>query len=157
MRRRLKILSADRLSNERVEKLRPDNPERRLMFDLVVGMKVFRPTGFVANGSLPRTPLRSTYETVAPAVNKMLGAVVEQRLAFLLPLELAQQHVRDLHLCKAHWTTKKGKASGRPLGDLTFVDGTPLNTDETAEAATEYYGRISHPTIEDIAKMIHEF
>ena len=157
VRRRLKILSPDRLSKERVEKLRPDNPERRLMFDLVVGMKVFRPTGFVANGSLPRTPLRSTYEIVAPAVNKMLGAVVEQRLAFLLPLELAQQHVRDLHLCKAHWTTKKGKASGRPLGDLTFVDGTPLNTDETAEAATEYYGRISHPTIEDIARMIHEF
>ena len=157
VRRRLQILSPDRLSKERVEKLRPDNPERRLMFDLVVGMKVFRPAGFVANGSLPRTPLRSSYDIVAPAVNKMLGAVVEQRLAFLLPLELAQQHVKDLHLCKAHWTTKKGKASGRPLGDLTFVDGTPLNTDETAEAATEYYGKILHPTIEDIARMIHEF
>ena len=82
---------------------------------------------------------------------------MEQKLAFLLPLELAQQHVPELHLCKAHWCTKKGKASGRPLGDLSYVDGTPLNTDETAEAATEHYGQITHPTIDDIAIMIHTF
>ena len=94
VRRRLQILSPDRLSKERVVKLRPDNPEHRLMFDLVVGMKVFRPAGFVANRSLPRTPLRSSYDIVAPAVNKMLGAVVEQRLAFLLPLELASEDDR---------------------------------------------------------------
>lgn len=52
---------------------------------------------------------------------------------------------------------KKGKASGRALGDLRFVDGTPLNTDETAEAANVYYGAIRHPTIEDIALMVFEF
>lgn len=157
VRQRLLQLSPDRLSTERVEMLREDNPERPLMLDLVLGMKVFRPTGFAPNGTLPRTPLRSTYEAVAPAVNKMLGAVVEQRLAFLIPLQCAQEHVHDLHLCKAHWTTKKGKPSGRPLGDLTFVDGTPLNTDETAAAATDYYGAIVHPTIEDIARMIYDF
>ena len=47
----------------------------------------------------------------------MLGGMIEQRLAFLLPLNLAQAYIPNLHLCKAHWTTKKGKASGRPLGD----------------------------------------
>ena len=87
----------------------------------------------------------------------MLGAVIEQRLAFLLPLEMAQAYVPNLHLCKAHWTTKKGKASGRPLGDLSFVDGTPLNTEETADAANTYYGQIRHPTIEDIALMVYDF
>ena len=51
---------------------------------------------------------------------------MEQKLAFLLPLDMAQEHVPNLHLCKAHWTTKKGKASGRPLGDLSNVDGTPI-------------------------------
>jgi hypothetical protein len=136
VRRRLKQLGPDRLSDERVERLSSDNPERMLLFELTGGMKVHRPEGFTPNGSLPRTDLRSTYETVAPAVNKMLGAVVEQKLAFLLPLKTAQQYVPNLHLCKAHWTTKKGKPSGRPLGDLNYVDGTPLNTDETAEAAT---------------------
>lgn len=157
VRRRLKQLSGDRLSEERVAKLRSDNPELELMRDLVKGMKVHLPDGFVPNGKFPRTPLRSTYEEVATAVNKMLGAVIEQKLAFLLPLDMALAHVPNLHLCKAHWTTKKGKASGRPLGDLSFVDGTPLNTDATAEAANVYYGQIQHPTIEDIALMIHDF
>ena len=157
VRRRLKVLSYDRLSLDRVARLRADNPERELMTDLAGGMRVHLPQGFTHNGLLPRSPLRSTYESVSTAVNKMLGAVVAQRLAFLLPLELAKSHVKNLHLAKAHWTVKKGKASGRPLGDLSFVDGTPLNTDETADAATRYYGKIEHPTIEDIARMVHEF
>jgi hypothetical protein len=80
-----------------------------------------------------------------------------QILAFLLSLDMAQRYVPELHLCKAHWTTKKGKASGRPLGDLSYVDGTPLNTDETADAATAHYGKIVHPTIDDIANMIYEY
>lgn len=47
--------------------------------------------------------------------------------------------------------------SGQPLGDLTFVDGTPLNTPETAAAAAAHYGEILHPIIEDIAAMVWEF
>ena len=40
---------------------------------------------------------------------------------------------------------------------LSNVDGTPLNTVATADAATAYYGAITHPTIEDIAIMAHKF
>jgi hypothetical protein len=69
----------------------------------------------------------------------------------------AQQYVPELHLCKAHWCTKKDKSSGRPLGDLSYVDGTPLNTDEMADAATRHYGQIVHTTIDDIANMIYAF
>jgi hypothetical protein len=157
IRRRLKILSPKRLSAERVARLRPDNPERALMNDLVGGMRVHLPTGFKPNRDMERTPRRRSYETVASAVNKMLGAVWEQQLAFFLPLQLALENVPNLHLCKAHWTTKKGKPSGRPLGDLSNVDGTPINTDETKAAAAAYYGRINHPTIENIAVMIYDF
>jgi hypothetical protein len=57
VRKRLELLSPDRLSASRVESLRADNPERRLMFDLVIGMKAFVLDGFVANGSHRRTPL----------------------------------------------------------------------------------------------------
>ena len=100
--RRLKILSKDRLSHTSVRSLSPDNPELALMTDLVDGMRVAIPEGFVPNGNQPRSPLRASYEAVSSAVNKMLGAVIEQRLAFILPLELAQAHVPNLHLCKAH-------------------------------------------------------
>jgi hypothetical protein len=157
VRKRLHQLSPNRLSASWVEGLRADNPERALMFDLAKGTKVHLPVGFEPNGMRERPSLRKTYVEVATAVNKMLGAVVEQRLAFLLPLDMAQRYVPGLHLCKAHWTVKKGKPSGRPLGDLSRVDGTPINTDETADAASDYYGRIVRPTIEDIAVMIHDF
>lgn len=93
---------------------------------------------------------------VSPVVNKMLGDIVEQRLAFLLPYKDAVLHVPNLHLCKAHWTRKKGKASGQPLGDLTCVDGTPINTPTMSEAAA-HCGAINYPTIEDIATMICDF
>ena len=112
VRRRQKQLSPDRLSMDRVSRLRADNPELQLMTDLSGGMRVHLPEGFTPNGSFPRTPLRSTYVSVSGAVNKMLADIVEKKLAFLIPLELAQQHVKNLHLCKAHWTTKKGKPSG---------------------------------------------
>lgn len=85
--RRLKILSRDRLSRYRVASLSLDNPELELMRELSEGIRVALPVGFVPNGLLPRSPLRASYESVSTAVNKLLGAMIEQRLAFILPLE----------------------------------------------------------------------
>jgi hypothetical protein len=118
VRRRRNTLSPDLLNTERVARLRPDNPEWVLMEDLLVGMKVRLPKDVTLNGLMSRSPRCPIYETVATAVNKMLGRRRDQKLAFLLPLEMAQQHVPDLHLCKANWTHKKGKKCGRPLVDL---------------------------------------
>ena len=83
----------------------------------------------------------------------MLSDTIGARLAIILPRYEAEQYVPRLHYCKAHWTPKKGKPSGRPPGDLTYVDGTALCTDATAEEAIAYYGEIVHPTIQDIAAM----
>ena len=157
VRRRLKILSGDRLSSARVERLRSDNPERDLLHDLAIGMRVPLPTDFVPNGTQPSAALRSTYLKVDTAVNKMLGSIVEQRLAFLLPKDLAVQCIPNLHLGAAHWTPKKGKPSGRPIGDLTYVTGTPLNSEETTTAAAVRYGVIKHPTIAEIVRMMMSF
>jgi hypothetical protein len=154
VRRRLTSLAPDRMNAERVERLRPDNPELPLLRDLVVGMKVHLPEVFTPNGKMSRSPRRPIYETVATAVNKMLGGIREQKLAFLLSLDMVQEHIPNLHLCKAHWTHKKVR---RPLGDLSNIDGIKINDDDTAAAAIEYYGRIRHPTNEDIAVMIYYF
>jgi hypothetical protein len=109
------------------------------------------------NGQNPPTPLRATYTAVAPAVSRMLGDIVHEKLAFLITYETAKKSTPNLHLCKAYWTRKKGKPSGRPLGDLTYVDGTPLNTPEMADAAALHYGAILHPTIENISEMVCNF
>ena len=157
VKRRLFQLSADRLNSARVAQLRSDNPVKHLMYDLAEGMRVFLPSNFVPNGLTDISPLRESYTKVAPAVNKMLGDLILKRQAFILSYDIAKLYVPKLHLCKAHWTPKKGKESGRPLGDLTYVDGTPLNTEETAVAAAEHYGAISHPLIDDIAAMIMRY
>jgi hypothetical protein len=98
VRQRLDGMAPGHLNGERVSRLRPDNPELTLLDDLVGGMKVHLPEGFKTNGMMPRTDCRPIYETVASAVNKMLGAIVDPRLAFLLSLEMAQRHVPSLHL-----------------------------------------------------------
>lgn len=112
----LEQLAPGRLNTERVLII-------ILMHDLVYGMRAPFPEGFKTNGMMVRSPRRAIYETVASAVNKMLGAIVEQKLAFLLPLEMAQQHVPNLRFCKAHWTVKKGTVCHQPLSDLSIEDG----------------------------------
>jgi hypothetical protein len=85
VRKRLELLLPDRLSASRVEGLRADNPERRLIFDLVIDMNAFVPDGFVANGSHPRTPLRKKYVTVSTAVNRMFGEGSEAKVSLFDP------------------------------------------------------------------------
>ena len=157
IRRRLIRLSPNRLSRERAGRLHEDNPEKVLMVDLAEGMRVHLPENFVPNGKHDMSPLRESYLRVSSAVNRMLGGLVEQGLAVLLDYKTAIQHVPRLHFGKAHWTAKKGKPSGRPLGDLTYVEGTPLNTAATADQAALYYGHIAHPTIDEIAMMIVDY
>ena len=73
VRRRLAALSDDRLSRERVDLLREDNPERVLMSDLAEGMRVPLPSNFKPNGKMPTAALRSTYRKVESAVNNAGG------------------------------------------------------------------------------------
>ena len=157
VRQRLKTLSKDRLSLSRVDKLRNDNPEKSLLYGLADGMYVPLPEGFSPNGRIVTTGLRKTYVTVHSAVNKMLAGIIDQKLAFLLPKSIALEYIHNLHISKAHWTAKKGKPSGRPISDMTFIDGTTLNTSETTSAAAERYGDINHPTINRIVNMIMTF
>ena len=126
---RLQPISHKRLSTDRVNNLSANKPERLLLHELTTGMRVSVPDSFKPNGRSVLTPLRSTCVTVHTAVNKLIGDLVEKGLAFLLPKSLAILYIPNLHFADAHWALKSGKSSGRAIGDLTFVDGTPLNTD----------------------------
>lgn len=158
VRRRLITLEPSRLNRERANGLSIDNPERELVMELATkGMFVPLPIGFKPNGQSATAPLRKSYLKVHEAVNRMLADTVQRRLAFLLPKDVALRYVPGLHLGTAHWAPKKGKASGRPIGDLSFVEGVPLNSEEATAAAEAHYGKIKHPTITDIIRMINEY
>ena len=101
---RLEVLQSSRLSLERIREMSVDNPEKDLLCDLAVGIRVPLPVGFIPNGTGVLTPLRASYLKVHQAVNKMVGETVSRGLGFLLPKELAIKTIPRLHLCTAHWT-----------------------------------------------------
>jgi hypothetical protein len=111
--KRLKKIGTGSLSTNRVEQLRPDNPERSRLFDIAKGMKAPLPEGFKPNAKGVLSPLRPAYLEVHQAVDKMLADLHGQGMAFCLPKKEAIQLIDGLHLGKASWTPKKGKASGR--------------------------------------------
>ena len=155
--RRLKQLGADRLSRSRVERLREDNPERSRLFDIANGMRVPLPAGFIPNGKGLSTPLRPAYVQVHQAVDKMLADLHAQGLAFCLQKKEAIELIEGLHLGKASWTPKKGKACGRSIGDMSYCDGTPLNCDEAKQMGETWWGEIELPTIDTVVIMVLEF
>ena len=98
-------------------------------------MRVPLPPGFTSNGKGDLSPLRPIYVRVHQAVDRMLADLHAQGLAFCLPKKEAIDLIEGLHLGKASWIPKKGKASGRSIGDMSFCDGTPLNCAEAKEEA----------------------
>ena len=73
VKRRLRKLGGNRLSQSRVSRLRDDNPERERLLDIAEGMRVPLPAGFVPNAKGPLTPLRAAYVEAHQAVDKMLA------------------------------------------------------------------------------------
>ena len=155
--RRLKQLGADRLSRSRVERLHGDNPERSRLFDIASAMRVPLPTGFAPNGKDILTPLPPACVQVHQAVDKMLADLHAQGLAFCLPKKEAIELIADLHLGKASWTPKKGRACGRSIGDMSYCDGTPLNCDEAKQMGETWWGEIELHTIDTVVIIVLEF
>lgn len=120
-------------------------------------MRVPLPTGFAHNGRGILTPLRPAYVQVHQAVDKMLADLHAQGLAFCLPKKEAIELIEGLHLSKASWTPKKGKACSRSIGDMSYCDGTPLNCDEAKQMGETWWGEIELPTIDTVVIMVLEF
>ena len=153
---RQQLLGPSRLSSARVLGLHPDNPEIPLMLRIASGMTVPLPSDFVPNGVGPPGRLSKMYEAAAPAVDRMLFELHTQGLGFVLATEEARK-IKNLHVAKASWTSKKDKACGRGLSDMTNCSGMSLNTEETKLKAEELWGTIHHPTITELVRLIWSF
>lgn len=156
VKRQISLNAENRLSKERIDKLLPDNPEKDKLYDLSNGMVIPQCPSFVPNALGETTPPRELYLKVHSAVDKMLYTLHQQGLAFVLPEKEALQHIPNLNCCKAHWARKKGKKSGRPIGDLSNGDGTPLNSNYAKLEAEKRWGVIHHPTISEFILMIFD-
>ena len=161
--RRQKKLLVNRLNTMRVELYtRTDNPEReKLMLLANKGMPLLLRDGFTPNGQGKLPPLRKTYTAVKSAVNRLLVENFHSLgLAFILTKSTALT-IPGIHFSPLHWTEKKGKRQGRPIGDCS--DGgsengnEPLNSLSTKEQSDQLWGTIHHPSIEDVANMITDY
>jgi hypothetical protein len=81
-----------------------------------------------------RAPLSKSYRTTPSAMNKMLIETHQEGHALVLPLEVAQ-NIEELHLAVARWVPKNAKDQGRPITDMTYVEGQALNSKFSKEAA----------------------
>ena len=153
--------AVNRLSEERIWRLRSDNEEIPRLLRLSKGAPVFPDPDLVPNGAGEKPPLRKKYLATAPAVNKMIQeAYLDPGLALIVSQSFADS-LEGLHYSPLSWAPKWGKKKGRPITDCS--DGgseernAPLNSPYTKEVSDEVWGTIEHPTIEDLVRMVMEF
>lgn len=109
--------------------------------------------------------LRRRYVLMASVVNKLIFDLYSRHLCLILPTDLVLRIlptimedgsvVKWLHFSALHWTTKRGKKCGRPLGDASALEsGHPLNEEAVKVMVDDLYGVIVHPTVEKLVAMI---
>ena len=109
-------------------------------------------------------PLRPRYIQVQAAIHKLLHQQMVTGTVVVLPLELVR-HIPGIHFANSqHWTTKKNKAHGRSIADVSNSADPehlcPLNgflpEDKLAVSTLceEHYGTIRHPTLHSLANMV---
>lgn len=124
------------------------------------GVPIIIPHGFIPCPTPPT--LRQKYQDVAVAVNKLFDKQHSKGQLLILPVTVAQQ-IPGIHFSPQHWTEKKGKPQGRPIGDLSNADTpgtTPLNGDGNQEKALlrdrieQTWSPIHHPTLQELMLMV---
>jgi hypothetical protein len=99
--------------------------------------------------------MRKLYRQVKGAVNKKILELWEEELVFILPKTVCSR--LSLHYTPIHWTTKVGKKGGRILFDSSDdKHGQCLNSERVKELVEAYYGKIEHPSIQDMVTSITE-
>lgn len=158
----------DRLSAERIEQF----VDRRYLshkedwdrlFKIAGGVVLALPDEFSTRSSPPK--MRKLAETeVCHAINKLVWKQWSKGTVVLLPTAVAE-NIPGVHFSCQHWTTKKSEDLGRVLCDVAnenekgWVPINGLDSDGKEIMRTrleEEWGKIEHPTISDICRMITE-
>jgi hypothetical protein len=144
----------NRLNKERVRNCVPeDHPDFAHVLELAKeGVHISTDESFIPGNPVP--PFRNLYQIVAPAVGKMYHKEWLQKKCFILPTAVAMRIIRRW-FASLHWTGKKDERKGRKLVDHADASsGHSLNGGTAKVQAQEQYGRITHPTIKQLAVMI---
>jgi hypothetical protein len=101
--------------------------------------------------------LRKRYITVASVVNRLMADLHAKGLIFIIPTAAAMS-IDGRHFSQSHWTFKKGKKQGRPLGDASNQEHgcDPLNSKAVKAKVDAQYGKIEHPTLATLSDMVRE-
>jgi hypothetical protein len=163
-----KAMADNRLSVQRVQHLPVMKGEkctgvsqadfRRIISIAEGGVRIQTPLLFDPQSTPP--PFRKKYLMASNAINKMLYDQFLAKTLVFLPTSMART-VKGIHFAPQHWTPKKGKRQGRPIGDEANREGgIPINgkTTEGKEAVRvrlrEEWGEIQHPTVDELVLMI---
>ena len=95
-----------------------------------------------------------------PTVHKLLSKQANNGTILVLPTELVLRstHAQPIHYQCLGWTTKKNEPSGRVTGDMSYttwptsLNGTTKEAkDDVRQQVEDKWGKITLPTLEDIA------
>ena len=156
------LLEPLRLNEARIrECISPDNPELEKLLYIAKGMELHPDPSYVGCSYANRPPLGATFLSASSAVEKMFyNDFWEEGLAIILTGE-EMSKLDNLGFCLAGWAKKHGKACGRPITNGSGRRSMPpeqyLNGDVHKAQANAIYGKIEHPEIGDIARMILDF
>ena len=129
------------------------DPDFNLLLSLVDGIPIITAPSFEPNRVPP--PLRAKYLRVSSAVNKMMYDLYCKQLIFIIPTVIALTIPRT-HFSSTHWAKKKRKKEGRCIGDSSSKEhGPSLNSPEVKNIVDNMWGKIKHPTIDVLVKMIY--
>ena len=144
--------AADRLSHIRIDKLTVQSADTALLHTLVEGMHIFTDTTFLANGNPP--PRRAVYTRLQSPINKLVYKSFTKGLVFILPTALVRQ-APSIHYSPIHWTKQRSKLQGRLLGDPSnSAHDSVLNTAEVKVLVEQAWGKIAHPTLQNLVQML---
>jgi len=154
VRLRQDVTRDERLNVARVQNLGiADSEWKARLLAMASGIPILTAPDFSPTNIPPK--LRQKYLRLSPAINKSIYELYKNNLVIILPTTVAKE-ISGIHFSAIHWTLQADKEQGRTLADPSSGDN-PLNSLNAKAVIDSVCGRIVHPTIEDMMRMLITF